>query len=364
MPSMTKEQLDHFNHYGFVAIENVLDPANVIDPIIDEYAGVLNNLADKLYAESKITSKYEDLEFSDRVTQIYAESGEVHNKYFDFTLSVANVTHDTPFWVGPAVFNALTAPGLLDAVESLIGSEIYSNPVQHVRIKVPERDAPRDDEGNVIYGAAPWHQDCGVVNPEADETDLITVWFPLMDTDEENGCLQVVPGSHRGEDMLTHCPGGKAVQGNLLIPESEFEAGKAVAVPLKKGRRAFLHQVHGALVISEQQRPQLGGVSICDTTPSVSRRAASFFRASWPEVGAIRSRSCAIRWCGARCGKKPAPRSPRTSIPSSIVGTVAKRSARRGGSRTFATLRTPFVLRTFPPRAGETLRLSTSSRSY
>ena len=248
MTSMTKEQLEHFEHFGFVAVEGVLDPETVIDPVIDEYAGVLDNLADELHAEEKISNKYEELEFSDRVTQIYAESGEVHNKYFDFTLSVANVTHDTPFWVGPAVFNALTAPSLLDAVESLVGPEIYSNPVQHVRIKVPERDAPRDDEGNVIYGAAPWHQDGGVVNPEADGTEMITVWFPLMDTDAENGCLQVIPGSHRGEDMLTHCPGGKKVQGNLVIPESEFEVGKAVAVPLKKGDALFFskYTVHSS----------------------------------------------------------------------------------------------------------------------
>ena len=189
-----------------------------------------------------------DLEFGDRVTQVYADSGEVHNKYFDFTLSVANVTHDTPFWVGPAVFNALTSPSLLDAVESLIGPEVYSNPVQHVRIKVPEKDAPRDDEGNVIYGAASVASGQRVVNPEADETDMITVWFPLMDTDEENGCLQVVPGSHRGEDMLTHCPGGKSVQGNLVIPESEFEVGEAVAIPLKKGDALFFskYTVHSS----------------------------------------------------------------------------------------------------------------------
>ena len=247
MPTLTAEQLAHFEHFGFVAVEAVLDPENVIDVVIDEYAGVLDSLADKLYAEGKIGSKYETLEFGDRVTQIYSESGEVHNKYFDFTLSQANVTHDTPFWVGPAVFNALTAPSLLDAVESLIGPEIYSNPVQHVRIKVPENQAPRDDDGNVIYGAAPWHQDCGVVNPEADETQMITVWFPLMDTDEENGCLQVVPGSHRS-DMLTHCPGGKEVQGNLTIPESEFEVGKAVAVPLKKGDVLFFskYTVHSS----------------------------------------------------------------------------------------------------------------------
>ena len=248
MPALTHEQLEQFEHFGFIAVEGVLDAENVIDPVIEEYAGVLDSLAEKLYAEGKISSKHEALAFGDRVTQVYAESGEVHNKHFDFTLSQANVTHDTPFWVGPAVFNALTAPSLIDAVESLIGPEIYSNPVQHVRIKVPENQAPRDDEGNVIYGAAPWHQDCGVVNPEADETLMITVWFPLMDTDEENGCLQVVPGSHRGEDMLTHCPGDKSVQGNLTIPESEFEVGKAVAVPLKKGDALFFtkYTVHSS----------------------------------------------------------------------------------------------------------------------
>ena len=247
MPTLTTEQLEHFDTYGFVAVENVLDPENVIDPVIVEYAEVLDRLADELFGQGKIASRYEGLEFGDRVTQVYAASGEVHNKYFDFTLSQANVTHDTPFWVGPAVFNALTAPGLLDAVESLIGTEIYSNPVQRVRIKVPEAQSPRDDEGNVIYGAAPWHQDCGVVNPEADETQMITVWFPLMDTDEENGCLQVVPGSHRS-DMLTHCPGDKSVQGNLLIPESEFEIGKAVGVPLNKGDALFFtkYTVHSS----------------------------------------------------------------------------------------------------------------------
>ncbi len=121
MSGLTKQQLEHFEHFGFVTAEQVLDPETVIDPVIDEYAGVLENLADKLLAEGKITSRYENLDFGDRVTQIYAESSEVHNKYFDFTLSTANVTHDTPFWVGPAVFNALTAPSLLDAVESLIG---------------------------------------------------------------------------------------------------------------------------------------------------------------------------------------------------------------------------------------------------
>ncbi len=249
MPAMTKEQLEHFEHLGFVTAENVLDPETVIDPVIDEYAGVLDRLADELYEDGKISSRYEDLEFGERVTQIYAESGEVHNGYFDFSLPQGGIKPDTPFWAGPAVFNALTAPSLLDAVESFVGPEVYSNPVQHVRIKVPESRAPRDENGNVKFGITPWHQDCGVVNPDADETLMLTVWFPLMDADEENGCLQVVPGSHRAE-LLTHCPGGKSgLQAGIQIPETEFEVGKATSVPLKKGDALFMTKftVHSSL---------------------------------------------------------------------------------------------------------------------
>ena len=249
MSVMSKEQLEHFEHFGFVTAEQVVDPEEVIVPVIEEYAGVLDGLADELFEDEKISSRYEELEFGDRVTQIYAESGEVYNGHFDFSLPQGGIKQDTPFWAGPAVFKALTAPDLLDAVESFVGPEIYSNPVQHVRIKVPEDRAPRDEMGRVKFGVTPWHQDAGVVNPDADESDILTVWFPLMDTDEENGCLQVVPGSHRA-DLMTHCPGlGHASPSGLQIPESEFEVGKAQAVPLKKGDALFMSKftVHSSL---------------------------------------------------------------------------------------------------------------------
>ena len=148
MPAITSEQLDHFEHFGFVTAENLIDPESVIDPVIDEFTRVLDSLADELYQDGTISSKYEELEFGERVTQIYAESGEVYNGYFDFSLPQGAIKEDTPFWAGPAVFDALTAPDLLDAVESFIGPEIYSNPVQHVRIKVPESRAPTRRQRN------------------------------------------------------------------------------------------------------------------------------------------------------------------------------------------------------------------------
>ena len=247
MPALTAEQKEHFEEYGFVRVENVFDPEATIDPVIDEYAGVLDSLAEKLFAEGKITSTYSELEFGDRVTKIYVESNEVHNQYFDFSLPQNGVLSDTPFWAGPAVFNALTAPGVLDVAESVVGGEVYSNPVQHVRIKIPESVSPRDENGNVMFGVSPWHQDAGVINEAADKTNLLTVWFPLMDAGVENGCLTVVPGSHRGE-LLTHCPGYKDRPG-LQIPENLFNVGDSMPVPVKKGDVLLLTKrtVHASL---------------------------------------------------------------------------------------------------------------------
>lgn len=247
MPGLTAEQKEHFDEYGFVHVEDVFDPQGVIDPVIEEYAGVLDSLADKLQAEGKISSTHSELPFGDRVTKIYAESGEIHNQYFDFSLPQNGVLPDTPFWAGPAVFGALTAPSVLDIAESIVGDEVYSNPVQHVRIKPPENLSPRDEAGNVMFGVTPWHQDAGVVNPEADETNILTVWFPLMDAGVENGCLTVVPGSHRGE-LLTHCPGYKDRPG-LQIPEHLFNIGDSMPVPVKKGGALLLTKktVHASL---------------------------------------------------------------------------------------------------------------------
>lgn len=249
MPGMTNEQLEHFEYFGFVTAEGVIDPERVIDPVVDEYAAVLDTLADELYEQGKISSRYEDLEFGERMTQVYEESDEIHQQYFDFSLPQKGVTEDTPFWAGPAVFNAMTSPDLLDAVESFIGPEIYSNPVQHIRIKIPESRSPRDHLGRVKFGVTPWHQDMGVVTPDADDSFILTVWYPLMDANEENGCLQVIPGSHRDEELLLHCPGGKKVLGSLHVPESEFEVGKAVPVPLKKGDALFMtkYTIHSSL---------------------------------------------------------------------------------------------------------------------
>src|SRR5215213_7239608 len=237
MGYLTAEQVEQFHREGYLLVEGLFDPKADIEPIIEEYTRVLDTLADELHANGEIASTFAELPFGQRLIEIYKQSGKVHAQYFDFSLPQAGVREDTPLWVGPAVFNMLRNDKLLDAVESIIGPEIYSNPVQHVRLKPPERLTPKDAEGRVQLGKTPVHQDNGVVLPEADQTDILTVWFPLWDATVENGCLVVWPNSHR-QGLLDHCPNpaGLRIPGKLLN-------GKAKSMPMQRGDALFMHKL-------------------------------------------------------------------------------------------------------------------------
>ena len=252
MGALIREQLDRFAEDGYLVVKNLLDPDAVLEPVIEEYSRVLEQLADQLYDAGEISSRYEELPFGQRYIRICSESGKVHSQYFDFSLPFQNVADDTPFWAGPAVFRALTAPALLDAVEALIGPEIYSNPVQHVRVKPPEHTLPKNQLGVPILGPTPWHQDNGVVTEDADDTNMLTVWFSLQDTPIEKGPLYVVPRSHK-EGLLTHCPGyhgnDTKLAGAEQIPEKLFAAAQAIPLPVQRGDVIFMtrYTVHGSL---------------------------------------------------------------------------------------------------------------------
>ena len=205
MVGLTTAQLEQFDEEGYLVVAGLIDPAAVLDPLLREYEGVLDRLARQLHAAGHITDPFSHLPFGERFIQIERETNETNAQSFDFSLPQGGVRPDTPMWLGPAVFRALIHPPLLDAVQSVIGGEIYSNPVQHVRIKSPERLGARDEStGRPKLGATNWHQDNGVVLPVADDSDILTVWFSLADACEEHGCLQVIPRSHRS-GLLVHC---------------------------------------------------------------------------------------------------------------------------------------------------------------
>ncbi|MCW3099590.1 MAG: hypothetical protein JWL77_5208 [Chthonomonadaceae bacterium] len=129
------------------------------------------------------------------------------------------------------------SPRILDCVESLIGPDFLLL-VTHFFCKYGPDDK-----------FVAWHQDAtywGLEPPKA-----LTNWYAVDDSDVENGCMRVIPGSHRN-GLREH---GKAeVQGNLLsinqeVPVTAEEECSAVDLVLRAGE-ASIHDgwlIHGSL---------------------------------------------------------------------------------------------------------------------
>jgi phytanoyl-CoA hydroxylase len=241
---LSAAQQEQFSAEGYLVVEDVLDPELDIAPVIAEYGRVLDGIAESLVAEGKIGSIYRELPFTDRLTQICEESGQTFGSHFDMSLPQKGVKYDTPMHVGPAVFYFLTSPRLLDVVEDLVGPEIYSNPVQHIRMKLPKR-AIKDGTNSSLVVKTDWHQDNGVILPEADEATILTVWVPLTDATVENGCLQVIPRSHR-QGLEPHCP---SAEKGLSIPTKLLAQDRAKPLPMRAGSALFMTQrtIHSSL---------------------------------------------------------------------------------------------------------------------
>ena len=211
--SLDRTATDLFEDQGYVVIRGLLDDEQDVQPIKDEYAALLDSLSVRWHAEGALSSTYDDLPFERRLAKVAAE-GVPYTRHFDISLYKGEgLMHR-----GPAVFNLLRSPRLLDGAEHFIGPELYSNPVQHVRIKVPERVIPEDRQ-DALNSRAPWHQDMAVVLPEADETQMLTVWVAISEATEENGCLVVVPESHRVDEVALHCKTGGSIPEEVVGPQ-------------------------------------------------------------------------------------------------------------------------------------------------
>ena len=172
MRVLSETQLRRFEEEGYLVVEDILDPARDFEPIWAEYEQVLDEIAESLYAEGAIRSTYAGRSFGERLIDIHRDTGRNFHQHFDISLPQFGLQHNTPIHVGPAVFNLLASPQLLNLIEDIIGPEIYVNPVQHIRIKPPERAVSKDAGYSALVTRTPWHQDNGVILPEADVSHI------------------------------------------------------------------------------------------------------------------------------------------------------------------------------------------------
>jgi hypothetical protein len=223
---LTRSQINAFNADGFLVVEDVV--TDMLPTLRNEYETLMDDLWEEWALDNPAQS------FEDRIIAGY-RAGCEYFQPMDISLPLDNVLHDTPMHTGAAVFGLMRHPKLLDVVESLIGPEITSNPIQHVRIKPPVTDM-RDGECRAHISKTDWHQDRGVTQEVADQTQMITAWVAVSDATVENGCLQAIKCSHKG-DLLPHCP----LEQQVGIPMQFIDEGNVTPLPVKAGGVILFH---------------------------------------------------------------------------------------------------------------------------
>lgn len=231
--TLTKSDMARFHEQGYLIVKDVLGEEDVLRPLEAEYASLLDGLIETWTAEGRMQKPSVDWNFERKMIESY-RAGCDWFQHMDISLPGDRIEAGTPMHFGPAVFDMFTNSRLLDMVETFIGPEITSNPIQHIRFKIPSGDLHGGEIRSQI-ALTDWHQDRGVAHADADKTNMITVWCAVTGATEENGCLQVIEGGHRS-GLKPH-----VIKTQPSILEDYLERDKIKPLPVPRGGVLFLH---------------------------------------------------------------------------------------------------------------------------
>lgn len=200
-------QIEQYREKGYVGVEGVLNA--------DEIAA-LRRVTDEFVEKSRTVSESDDVfDLEPGHTADQPRLRRLKSPINAHEIYAQTIRHDA----------------ILDRVAQLIGPAIRTNG-NKLNMKSGGFGSPVE-----------WHQDWAFY-PHTND-DLLAVGICLDDMNEENGCLLVVPGSHRGPILDHHQDGCFAG----AVTEENFDDGTAEKVELKAGGISIHHAraLHGSL---------------------------------------------------------------------------------------------------------------------
>ncbi|RUS91356.1 hypothetical protein EGW08_000873 [Elysia chlorotica] len=92
-----------------------------------------------------------------------------------------------------------------------------------------------------------WHQDARYWGLEG---DVVSVWMAVDDADDENACMQVIPGKTLNPEYVPppRTPRARLLSTNQAISQELYDTSKAVSCAVKAGQMSLHHGllVHGS----------------------------------------------------------------------------------------------------------------------
>ena len=198
---------DNYQRDGFLLVRQAIPPAD-LEPLracIHRQVGIYAN---EMFDNGKIKDPFPNLPFGQRLAALHREN-EIRLRSWNQPA------------LGPELHELIQHPGIVDALEPLLGPNISFNGDYHLRPKMPDSELT----------AFPLHQDSQYYGKQSRHAHIITVWIPLVDVDEINGCLYLIPGSNSWE--LIESKRDKNM--NMRSFEDPEKRGTPIPMPMKKG---------------------------------------------------------------------------------------------------------------------------------
>lgn len=204
MPKLPNINSADYPQEGFCLFRNILNTQEIIETR-KELDAMLANLPER---------------------QIVYKDGE--NKEVDARPEYLTEPHPKhTFWL-----ELCRHPRILDAVEEVLGPDLILI-MSHLIVK-------RAEDGLAVA----WHQD-NTYWHSVQGTDVTTVWLAIDDTDQANGCMQVIPCSHEGYPELDKVSTGGDDLLGLSVEVTPEMASAAVCLEMNAGSLS----VHDSFVL-------------------------------------------------------------------------------------------------------------------
>jgi ectoine hydroxylase-related dioxygenase (phytanoyl-CoA dioxygenase family) len=242
--SLTAEQVESYNDRGYIILRDVLSADEVAE---------LQSVTDAFLERSRAMSQSDSgIELEDHHT---AENPAIRRI-------------KSPHKQHPVYAASLANPTLLDIVESLIGPDIRWH---HTKLNAKAPGGGRQVE---------WHTDWGYY-PHTNE-DLLEIGIALDPITEENGCLRVLEGSHKG-GVWDHYQDGTFVG---AVAPGTFDMDASVPIEIGLGDISIHHVriLHGSSpnLSTKPRRLLLQGYAAADAWPLMGHHQPE----DWPEFDA------------------------------------------------------------------------------
>ena len=193
---------DTYKRDGYLLVRQAIPPAD-LEPFRARLQRQVGAYAQEMFDRGKIDRLHEELPFGQRLAALH-RANELRLRSWD------------ALGFGPELHALIHHPGIVDALDPHLGPNVSFNGDYHLRPKMPGSELT----------AFPLHQDSQYYGKPSQHAHIITVWIPLVDVDETNGCLYLIPGSNAWELI------GSARDKNQNMRSFEDVEARAAPVPM------------------------------------------------------------------------------------------------------------------------------------